>query len=169
MPQNLIATAINKLIPLVGNGLEFGIGIEPNGNLLPVITSFSKDKIEIPLNYLNSITNGGIFIHYHPSGSSLSFQDFKTAHDFNFSGIIAFVTNGYKGKGIYVINNPRRVNISKIKYLFIKFHSHEVNILNKKCSKNVKLNYSREYKKVNRKVWLKIAKITKLEYYWIGF
>ncbi len=169
MSQNLIAIAINKLMPLINQCIEYGIGITPGGKLLKTVSSGHNDRIIIEREYLNALTNGGIFVHYHPKGYSLSFKDFETAHYYNLAGIIAFVTNGYNGKGIYVINNPRSVDYSRIKNLFIRLHFHEVNILNIKCQKNAKLNYSKEYKKIDRKVWLKISKITKLNYYWIRF
>ncbi len=167
--DQLIIQANNILLSLTHLGYEIGCGITQEGKILQPFSSGHNNKIDLPEEYLDLIKSGGLFIHYHPKGFSLSLTDYEMAHYFKLYSIRAIVLNGLKGKGTYYINNPGIYDINKIRALYKTYFSHERMKLDIKCQINAKLIYQREYRKIDRKVWLKIKNKTGLEYCWKGF
>ena len=75
----------------------------------------------------------------------------------------------YQKRGIYFINNPGKTDINRISQLYKLLLAEEIRKLDNKYKINDKINYVRYYRKVDRRVWLKIKDSTGLEYYWKGF
>lgn len=111
----------NELIKISNNEVEYGIGIKKDGTILHSITSNQRRHIRIPQEY-GDLLAGGTFIHNHPEGSSLSFEDFKMAHRAKCE-IYTKVVNGSKKQveGFYVIKNAHNHDLEKIKSLYNKF------------------------------------------------
>ena len=157
-----------KITELSNNEFEYGIGIDEKGNILEAITSKERKVIYIPIEYVKKINNGS-FIHNHPESFSFSLPDFILAHKSKCKIYAKVLNSSQKQKeGFYIFIDAHKQNRQKISILFEKFFKLEQSKLYRRAKKGDKIDYDKENKNLEHKVWKKIKKRTNIIYLWIG-